>query len=859
MPRVENILRNATEVRLDLGEQVLVLRPLDSRAIRVRLAHADTPESPSLLLTEPVPTPPFELTETEETITVVTDAIRAQVDRTSGALQFLDGEGKELLAEAPDGRRLDPVRDSNGEVCFDVESTFVSPPGECLLGSGQFQDGYLNVRDLPRRLTQVNTQIAIPFLLSSRGYGLLWHHYGLTDLNPADRRIEMEPGDHRGPVQRVEVTTTEGTQIEERQDSDFVATFTVETPGRYALLYDVGRVMASRHYVEIDGEPVVDVTNYWLPPTTSWQMELTAGEHRVRVMGETRDHPLLFIRPSEDVTRLRGAQAEALDYVVIAGGGDEVIATHRRLTGPAPLMPIWAYGYIHCRERYKSQQELLENAHEFRRRKLPLDLIVQDWQYWGRYGWNAMRFDEADYPDPAAMVRELHDADMRLMVSVWSKVDPASDLGRAFEERGFMIPDTPWVDFFNPEAAAFYWEHFSRNLLSLGIDAWWQDATEPENDDLLGRTTHAGPGERMRLIYPLFVTKTVYEGQRRDAPDQRVCILSRSAFVGEQRYGAATWSGDVGHDWETLRRQIPAGLNYVATGLPYWTTDCGGFFRPGDGQFTDPAYHERFLRWLQYATFCPLQRVHGYQTDTEFWRYGTSLESQSRRWLDLRYRLLPYIYSEAARVTFDGSTLMRPLVMDFADDPRAVDQAHEFMFGPALLVSPVLEPGATRWEVYVPRHQGGWFDFWTGARHEGGQVIASDTPLERIPLHVPAGRILPLGPARQHTADGLIDPIELRLFPGRDADFTLYEDEGTNYRYERGECARIPMTWDDASSTLTIGSRVGQFSGMVERREFRVVLVRPGHGVGDQPTPVADIELTYVGDAVSVSLESSTS
>lgn len=299
-----------------------------------------------------------------------------------------------------------------------------------------------------------------------------------------------------------------------------------------------------------------------------------------------------------DQTAFRSPVAQALDYTVFAGTADEVIGSYRELTGPAPMMPLWSLGYIHCRERYNTQQELLENAREFRQRKLPIDVIVQDWQYWGKHGWNAMRFDEERYPDPVGMVRELHDMNIRLMVSVWSKIDPNSEVGKQVSAKGYYIPESEWVDFFNPEAAAFYWSNFSKKLLkAYHIDAWWQDATEPENDDLQNRRINSGrmPGELLRNVYPMYVNKTVYEGLRKDDPDRRALILTRSGFSGMQRYAAATWSGDVGHDWETLRRQIAGGLSQMATGLPWWTYDAGGFFRPSN-QYTNTEFHEQFLR-----------------------------------------------------------------------------------------------------------------------------------------------------------------------------------------------------------------------------------------------------------------------
>jgi alpha-D-xyloside xylohydrolase len=608
-------------------------------------------------------------------------------------------------------------------------------------------------------------------------------------------------------------------------EAHFVGEFDVPTGSRYACMLDVGQSMARRYHVEIDGQVVVDFANFWLPPTTSWLMDLPSGHHTVRVVGVDGDKPVLLLRPSEDKTVFRSPVAQAIDYVVFAGPkADDAIATYRQLTGPAPLMPEWAYGYIHCRERFKSSQEILDTAEEFRNRDLPVDVLVQDWQYWGKYGWNAMKWDENFYPDPAGMIRALHDMHIELMVSVWSKIDPKSEVGQEFVAKNYYIPGTQWVDFFNPAAGSLYWENLSKRMLSLGIDAWWLDATEPENDDLAGRSTFAGPGDKVRLVYPLYVNKTVYEGQRRDAPQKRVFILSRSAFSGQQRYASTTWSGDIGNNWDTFRREIPAGLDYMASGLPYWTTDGGGFFRPGPGQYTDPAYQERFIRWFQFETFSPVQRVHGYQTDTEEWRYGPDVEEQTRRYLDLRYRLFPYIYSQAAAISFEGSTLMRPLVMDFPQDEMALTQKYEYMFGPALLVAPVLEGGAKQWDVYAPKTQGGWYDFWTGSHVPGGTSVTLDAPIDKIPLLVKAGSILPLGPVEQYTGEKPGAEIELRVYPGADADFTLYGDDGTNYDYEKGERSTIHLHWNDRKQELTIGPRQGRYPGMPMSQDFRIVV-----------------------------------
>ena len=578
---------------------------------------------------------------------------------------------------------------------------------------------------------------------------------------------------------------------------------------------------------------------------------MEAGEHTVLINGDKNDLPSLYLRLTSDQTVFQSPVSDGIDYVVFAGKADEAIASYRRLSGAAPLMPIWALGYIHCRERFRSQNEVLENANEFRNRKLPMDLIVQDWQYWGKYGWNAMKFDEKDYPNPAKLVDSLHAMNARLMVSVWSKLDPKCEVGKEMTAKQFYIPNTQWIDFFNPEAAACYWKNFSsRLLMPYKIDAWWLDATEPENDDLVGRKVINGtmPGEKLRNIYPLYVTKTVYEGSRKDVPEKRVCILTRSAFSGQQRYASATWSGDIGNTWETFRRQIPAGLNYVITGLPYWTTDCGGFFRPAK-QYTDTAYHERFLRWFQYATFCPLQRVHGYVTNAEFWRFGPKVEREALRYLNLRYRLLPYIYSQAAEVTFSGSTLMRPLVMDFAADNKALDQKYEYMFGPSILVAPVLQPNVKSWEVYLPENKAGWYDFWTGDKVPGGQTISTEATIDKIPLFVKAGSIIPFGSEKQYSTQRLDELTELRIYSGADASFRLYEDDGVSYNYEKGEKAIVDINWNEEKQALTIGKRSGSFSGMKKEKVFKIVWVAKNKGVGIEPFSNAK-KLIYNGNSI---------
>ncbi len=831
----------------------LCVSVLSERALRVRFVpvghEGAMPESRILLGNRP------QVAASIQTANGVTRLelahIVCEIDEASGRLRFLGADGALLLAETEKGRSLSPDR-LGDEPIHIAEQAFDSPPDERLYGTGCFQDGALDLRGLPRRLTQVNTQISLPFILSSRGYGLLWHHRGRSELNPLPNRVDLTRRSI-GQSQVATVTTSSGGASVERRTAMFEGKIEVATGGRQAMLLDIGRKMGTRYRVEIDGRTYADYDNFWLPPTTSFFADLAPGLHMVTVEADEADAPVLHHGPVADRTVWRSPVADAIDYVVIAGpSATEIMGGYRQLLGATPMLPIWAFGYVHCRERFHSSDEIIETLDEFRRRNLPLDVIVQDWQYWGAHGWNAMRFDETQYPDPKQLIDDVHRRDARFMLSVWARIDPSSELGQEFVRRGYFIEGTDWVDFFNPEAAAFYAAQQEDRLRRFGIDAWWQDATEPENDDLAGRMTAAGRGEHVQLAYPLEVTRAVSESWRASVPDRRALILTRSAFLGQHRYPAFTWSGDVGNDWATLGNQVAAGLNMAAAGYAYWTVDAGGFFRPGPGQYDDPAYRERFLRWFQYATFLPMQRVHGFETDTEFWRYGDKVEEIARIFLELRYRLLPYIYATAAETVATGAPMIRPLVFDFAGDPRALDETHTYMFGKALHVAPVLAEGADTWPVYLPETGSGWFDVWTGEHRAGGCTYDGPSPLDRIPLHARAGSILPLGPVRQSTAGLTWETLSILVFPGCDGAFELYEDDGLSLGYQRGECARIPFHWDDARGILEIGECQGTYPGMPWVRHLTIRRVRPGTS---PMAPSSGVPVEYRGDRISVVLE----
>jgi alpha-D-xyloside xylohydrolase len=849
---VKSFKQLTDKVNVTFSDGTLSISPLSDNSVRIKFYKVSEGNLPELVFTSGAAAPAFQVADSPSKLEIKTAKIRVSLDKQTGKLSYADNAGKIFLSEKAGSRKLSP--DSiQGEPCFAVEQSFESPSDESIFGLGQFQDGQYNLKNVARRLTQVNTQIAIPFIYSSKGYGLLWHQYGLTDFNPADNFIALQKQEQSttGNSQMAEVTTTSGTQKVSQNQSLYQGKFNVPADGDYSIFLDLGD-MGNRHFVVIDGKPCMDQSNMWLPPTSGTLVHLKAGEHDVQVLCKSNNTPKLSWKQADNFTTFRSPVAKALDYVVFYGPtADSVIATYRNLSGNAPMFPKWAYGFWQCRERYTSGTHLVETIKEFRRRNLPVDVIVQDWQYWGDRGWGVPQFDEKNYPNPAGFIKELHDLNAHFNISIWSNPDKNSTIGKEYVAKNRFIPNTKWLDYFNPETRKEYWNTLKVNMFDNGVDSWWMDAVEPENDALKGEKTYIGAGDFYRLTYPLMVSQAVYEGQRESSSDKRVCILTRSAFSGQQRYGVINWSGDIGYTWDVFKNQIVAGLNYTITGLPYWTTDIGGFFRPGGSQYTDEKYHELLTRWYQWGTFNPIFRMHGYQTETEPWKFGQKVEDNMRKMLNLRYRLLPYIYSEAWQVTKNGSTIMRPLVMDFNGDTAAVKSRFQYMFGKAFLVAPITEPNASKWNVYLPK-SAGWFDFWTGKHFKGGQTVKTDAQLDRIPLFVKAGSIIPMGKIIQHSAEKS-DTLEIRVYTGANGKFELYEDEGDNYNYEKGKYSTISFNWNEKEQTLTIGNKQGSYQGNLSKRVFNVVLTQENKGFR------TNIELTktkilYVGKQVKVRL-----
>jgi alpha-D-xyloside xylohydrolase len=583
---------------------------------------------------------------------------------------------------------------------------------------------------------------------------------------------------------------------------------------------------------------------------------------------------------------------DELDYYFIYGPEfDQIVQGIRQLSGKATMLPRWAFGYIQSKERYVTQDELISVVKEYRERGLPLDCIVQDWKSWPQDLWGQKTLDSERFPDPMGMMAELHQMHSRLMISIWPNMNPGSDNWREMRGRGYLLGNGGTYDAFQDKARELYWKQANEGLFAYGIDAWWSDCTEPFQADWTG-AFKPEPEERLRInteeakryldpefinAYSLLHSQGIYEGQRKVGTDKRIVNLTRSAYAGQQRYGTITWAGDVSATWDTLRRQIADGLNFCATGLPYWTVDIGAFFVKNDpnlwfwnGDFDlgveDMGYRELYVRWFQYAVFLPMFRSHGTDTPREVWRFGEPGDmfyDTLVKFLRLRYRLMPYIYSLAGMVTHEDYTMMRALPFDFRCDPETHDIGDQFMFGPALLVNPITLPmyyaaestqlnGVSKSRsVYLPK-DADWYDYWTGKRYVGGQTILADAPLETMPLYVRAGSIIPFGADIQHTGEGADRPIELHIYPGQDGHFTLYEDEGDNYNYEQGLFTRIPIDWDDQSQHLTIGSREGSYPGMPASREFRLILVSEGIA---QPDDTKTQNVVYSGQKIVIDID----
>ena len=580
---------------------------------------------------------------------------------------------------------------------------------------------------------------------------------------------------------------------------------------------------------------------------------------------------------------------ECMDYYFMYGGNaDGVIAQIRDLTGQAPMYPLWTFGFWQSRERYKSQQETMEVVDKYRELGIPLDGIIQDWQYWGpNSNWNSMNFDNPEFPDPQKMIDHVKKKNAKIMISIWASFGPDTNPYKDLEKINALFNFKTWpadggvkaYDAYNEKARDIYWEHLNKGLFSKGIDAWWTDSTEPDHLDVQERDfdipTAMGTYRSVVNAFPLMSNKGVYEHQRAVTSDKRVYLLTRCAFAGQQRYAANTWSGDVMCNWETFRKQIPTGLNFSLSGIPYWNTDIGGFFNwPYHGGAENKAYHELYTRWFQYGTFLPMQRSHGSGVKKEIYNLGKKgdwVYDSEEKYINLRYALLPYLYSTGWQVTDNAGSFLRALFMDFNEDQKVHNISNQYMFGKAFLVTPVTRnmyvfSDKEQWkdpyedfsktgtqDVYLPKGTK-WFDFWTGEALNGGQLVTKEVPIDIIPLYVRAGSIVPFGPKVQYSTEKKWNNLEIRIYPGADGEFVLYEDENDNYNYEKGAYSIIKFTWDDAKRTLNIADREGTFPGMLKSRKFNIVVVDKENGTGSAQSTKFTKSVSYGGKKKSVKL-----
>ena len=866
----------------------------------VRIAYSATntipPWSNSFAVITPPTTNNWPLTTTPTDVRLDTGLLEVRVNRASGAVGFYDTNGVALLLEqSTGGKSLSPTT-AGGVATLASQQQFTISSTEAFYGLGQHRSGAMNYAYSAVHLQQENpTESAVPMLISSRGYGILWDNPAITD-------VKLGVASAPPVIPASQLYTTNGTVgglngyyyagtnfnnfIFSRTDPQIDFDWTSSPPTNtmaltnYSVEWDgfVQAQQAGTYIISVssdDGARLwidgVQLLNDWTSRasvTYSFRLNFAQNSrHSIRLQYYQNLYDatvqLGWIVPATVPTLTWTSQAaDSIDYYFMYGPSpDNVVANYRHLTGAAPMFGKWAWGYWQSKNAYGSQAELVGVENQYRTSSIPIDCIVQDWHYWNPNPWGSDVFNAANYPDVAQLMQTLHDDNIHMIISKWAKFDQGnyanylqlSNAGVLYPEPITTSPNAQFYDAFNPTGRQIYWQQIANGLFSLGIDGWWLDASEPELNGSWGEfanyTTAAGPGARVYNAYPLMHTAALYQGQRGATASKRVFILTRSAYAGQQRNAAVTWSGDIDSTWASFALQIPAGLNFSISGIPYWNTDIGGY-QDNNGTPTDPAYAELFTRWFQFGAFCPMFRVHGQNFGKEMWQFPTNTEAILINFDQLRYHLLPYIYSVSWMVTTNGYTMMRPLMMDFGRDANVYNIPDQYMFGPAMMASPVTQSGVTNRDVYLPAGTT-WYDFWTGQTYTGGQTNNATAPITQMPLYVPAGSIIPYGPSIQYATQS-VDPIELRVYRGANGAFTLYEDENDNYDYESGAFATIPFSWNDSTQTLTIGQRQGSFPGMLQSRTFNIVRVSSGHGAGVPSTANADVTVQYSGSLTNI-------
>ena len=901
----------------------------------------------------------FKVEEQGDNLVVTTSAMRAVLNESTGRICFYDLNDQLLLSEvAQGGKTFKPFAVPDREIGVDLakvpeaqkhgwswRALFDSPDNEAFYGLGQHQSEELNMKGKNEDLFQYNTKVSVPFVVSNKNYGILWDSYSYCRWGNPDDYLQLNRAfrlfDKDGKEGQLTGTYVDknGKKIVRGEDSIYFE-YAMPEASELCNKTDKGGIQNLPKGFALNGSKVVYEGYVEAPENSFYQFILYyAGYMKIYIDGKlvvperwrTAWNPNSFkfetpiakgvktpIRiewqPDGDVSycglRVAAPRSEAeknqlsiwsemspdMDYYFVAGKNlDEVISGYRTLTGKAPVYPKWVLGFWQSRERYQSSEDIESVMKKFRDLHIPVDNIVQDWNYWKLDSWGSHEFETSRFPNPQAMLDSVHAMNGRFMISVWPKFYDTVKNYKELDGKGWMyhqaIQDDihDWLGFrgsfydaYDAGARKMFWRQMDENLYSkykFGIDAWWMDASEPNVRDCtpmwyrkaLSGPTALGTSTEYFNAYSIVNADAIYHGQRSVNPNQRVFLLTRSGFAGEQRYSTATWSGDIATRWEDMRAQMTAGLNYSMAGLPFWGMDQGGFCvenryvaaqqefdKTGKENADLKEWRELQARWNQFGCFVPLYRAHGQWPLREVWNIAPA-DHQAYKTIvaydKLRYRLMPYLYSMAGMVHLKDYTMMRGLVMDFNGDDKVLDIKDQWMFGPALMACPVGEYQKYSRNVYLPK-QKGWYDFYTGKHYAGGQTIVADAPYEKIPVFLPEGAILPVGPEMEWSDQKKAELIDLYVYAGKDGEFTIYEDEGTNYNYEKGKYATIDIKYNDAQKTLTFGARKGSFDGMLLKRRFNVVLVGTNReqGVNLAKAPKGKM-VKYAGKQVVVSLK----
>ena len=901
----------------------------------------------------------YKVEEQGDDLIITTAAMRAVLNEATGQITFYDLKDQVLLKEvAQGGKTFKPFTVPNCEIGVDIakvpdaqkhgwswRALFDSPDNEAFYGLGQHQSEELNMKGKNEDLFQYNTKVSVPFVISNKNYGILWDSYSYCRWGNPDDYLQLNRAfklyDKDGKEGQLTGTYVDknGQKIVRGEDSIYFEYAMPETseicnktdkggiqnlPKGFALngskvvyegyveaptnsFYQFILYYAGYMKIYIDGKLVVPERwrTAWNPNSYKFETAIKKGKKTpIRIEwqpdGDVSYCGLRVAAPRSEAEKnqlsIWSEMSPDMDYYFIAGKNmDEVISGYRTLTGKAPVYPKWVLGFWQSRERYQSSKDIEENMKKFRDLKIPVDNIVQDWNYWKLDSWGSHEFESARYPNPQAMLDSVHALHGRFMISVWPKFYDTVKNYKELDAKGWMyhqaIKDDihDWLGFrgsfydaYDAGARKMFWRQMDENLYTkykFGVDAWWMDASEPNVRDCtpmwyrkaLSGPTALGTSTEYFNAYSIVNADAIYNGQRSVNPNQRVFLLTRSGFAGEQRYSTATWSGDIATRWEDMRAQMTAGLNYSMAGLPFWGMDQGGFCvenryvaaqQEFDKNGTENAdlkeWRELQARWNQFGCFVPLYRAHGQWPLREVWNIAPADHPAYKTIVaydKLRYRLMPYLYSMAGMVHLKDYTMMRGLVMDFNGDEKVLDIKDQWMFGSALMACPVGEYQKYSREVYLPK-QKGWYDFYTGAYHAGGQTIVADAPYDKIPVFIPEGAILPIGPEMQWSDEKKPELIDLYVYAGKDGSYTLYEDEGTNYNYEKGKYAVIDFKYDDARKQVTIGARKGSFDGMLQKRRFNIILVdqKKQQGVNLAKSPKGKV-VKYSGQAMTVKLK----